>query len=35
MKIDYVFSAFNIKNSRIYDFNDQTFPGSIFTNISF
>jgi hypothetical protein len=28
-----VYSAFNVINSRIYDFDNKTFPGTLFTNI--
>ena len=35
LKHDYVFSFISIKNSRIYDFSDRSFPASIFNNITF
>lgn len=30
-----MYSALTIRDSRIYDFDNQTFPGTLFTNITF
>ena len=33
--MDYVYSAISIRDSRIYDFSNKTFPATIFNNITF
>lgn len=33
--ISYVYSRFKLNNSQIQDFNSQTFPSAIFSNITF
>lgn len=34
-KLDYVYSSISIKNSQIFDFSDETFPGILYNNITF
>ena len=34
-QINYVYSSIVIRDSRIYDFDNKTFPGILFTNITF
>jgi hypothetical protein len=34
IKFDHVYSSLTIRDSRIYDFDNQTLPGTLFTNIT-
>lgn len=34
IEMNYVYSSFTIRDSRIYDFDNQTLPGTLFTNIT-
>lgn len=34
-KTDYVYSSINIRDTQIFDFADETFPGTLYNNITF